>query len=90
MEFELTGSPWRLHSHGMNFTPPALACIVLGLLVSGCATVSSEKSSNTKSGVQITELPDKLRVEITNSVAGANQFAEYLVSGPANAVGASK
>src|SRR5436190_13892878 len=91
MQFELTGSPWRLHSHGMNFTPPALACIVLGLLVSGCATVSSEKSSNTKSGVQITELPDKLRVEINGQLFTEYNFKDvprpffYPVMGPGEA-----
>lgn len=56
----------------MNLIPPALACLVLAMAFGGCATVSTDKASKAKSDVQITQLPDRLRVEINGQ-----PFTEY-------------
>ena len=45
---------------------------LLALLATGCTTVSTEKTLHAKSGVQITQLPGKLRVEINGQL-----FTEY-------------
>lgn len=75
----------------MNLTPLVLACIVFSLALNGCTTGAAEKPTKAKSGVQITESPEKLRVEINGQLFTEYNFKDtphpffYPIIGPGDA-----